>query len=174
MPFDGRKGPKRVSAGLLMFRAGAEDLEVFLVHPGGPYFRNRDDGFWSVPKGLIDPGEEPLLAARREFREETGQRVRSCASRLDFLELEWIVQRGGKRVMAWAFEGDWPEGVEIESNTFPLEWPPRSGRFVDVPEIDRAEFFDLERARAKINPAQEPFLDRLVRRLDRAAGGETD
>ncbi len=148
-----------------MYRRGDAGLEVFLVHPGGPYFARRDDGFWSVPKGLIDPGEDPLEAARREFREETGQRVRSCAVELEFLELQAIVQRGGKRVVAWAFEGDWPEDVELESNTFPLEWPPRSGRFVEIPEIDRAEFFDLEGARRKINPAQEPFLDRLLEHL---------
>ncbi len=161
----GRPGPKRTSAGLLLFRRPAEALEVFLVHPGGPFFVHRDDGFWSVPKGLIDPGEDALAAARREFREETGQRVRSCAPAPEFLELEWIVQRGGKRVVAWAFEGDWPRGAELESNTFPLEWPRGSGRYVDTPEIDRAEFFDLATARRKINPAQEAFLDRLLDRI---------
>ena len=156
-----------MSAGLLLFRRSGRVLEVFLVHPGGPFFVHRDDGFWGVPKGLIDPGEEPLETARREFHEETGQPVECCAPEPDFLGLDSVVQRGGKRVVAWAFEGDWPVGAELESNTFPLEWPRGSGHFEEIPEVDRAEFFDLETARRKINPRQEPFLDRLLRHLER-------
>lgn len=155
---------KRQSAGLLMFRrAGA--LEVFLVHPGGPFFRDRDDGWWSVPKGLFEEGEEPEETAFREFEEETGQSVVECGFEGELIDLGWIVQKGGKRVHAWAFEGDWPEGAVLESNTFPLEWPPRSGRYVDVPEVDRAEFFSLEDGVRKINPAQAALLERLAEHL---------
>lgn len=150
----------------MMFRRSGDGLEVFLVHPGGPFFAGRDEGFWGVPKGLIDPDEEALETARREFHEETGQRVESCAPAPEFLGLDWIVQRGGKRVVAWAFEGDWPAGAELRSNTFPLEWPRDSRRVVEIPEIDRGEFFDLPSARRKINPAQEPFLDRLLKLLE--------
>ena len=118
-----------------------------------------------MPKGLIDPGESELATARREFAEETGQRVRDCAVGDQLLELGTIVQRGGKVVVAWAFEGDWPEGAELQSNTFELEWPRGSGRLIEVPEVDRGEFFSLPAARRKINPAQSPFLDRLLERL---------
>ncbi len=148
-----------------MFRRRELGLEVFLVHPGGPFFAHRDEGSWSVPKGLVDPGETALETARREFAEETGQRVRDLAAALDFLELGAIVQRGGKRVVAWAFEGDWPAGAALRSNTFPLEWPRGSGQFQEIPEVDRGEFFDLAGARRKINPAQKPLLERLLERL---------
>lgn len=149
-----------------MFRRREDRLEVFLGHPGGPYFARKDEGVWTVPKGLVDPGEEPLQAACREFQEETGRAVSSCAPEPEFLELGSVVQRGGKRVIAWAFEGDWPQGRTIECNTITLEWPPRSGRTVEIPEIDRAEFFEIDTARAKINPAQVRFLDRLAERLE--------
>ena len=148
-----------------MFDRGGEELRVFLVHPGGPFFASRDAGSWTVPKGLIDPGEERLDTARREFHEETGQTVEVCAQSLEFLELGSIVQRGGKRVHAWAFEGCWPNGVEVDSNTFQLEWPRGSGRLIEVPEVDRGELFSIAEARGKINPAQEPFLDRLLKAL---------
>ena len=145
-----------------MYRRGAEGVEVFLVHPAGPFFANRDEGVWGIPKGLVDEAERRLDTARREFAEETGQSVEACASRPEFLDLGWIVQRGGKTVFAWAFEGDWPPGAELVSNTFPLEWPPRSGRVQHVPEIDQGEFFPHPAARRKINPAQEPLIDRLL------------
>ncbi len=148
-----------------MYRRGREGLEVFLVHPGGPFFARRDEGVWSVPKGLFEEGEEPLATAQREFEEETGRSVAECALSGDFVRLGSVVQRGGKTVHAWAFEGAWPEGLAPRSNSFKLEWPPGSGRIRRIPEIDRAEFFTIEAARSKINPAQESFLDRLLERI---------
>jgi predicted NUDIX family NTP pyrophosphohydrolase len=153
---------KRPSAGLLMYRRQPNRLlEVLLAHPGGPLFARKDEGAWSVPKGEIEAGENPHACALREFEEETG--LRPMATR--FLELGSIVQRSGKHVQAWGFEGDWPGGPP-KCNTFELEWPPHSGRFEEFPEIDRVEFFTLERARIKINPAQVAFLDRLEALLD--------
>lgn len=150
------------SAGLLMYRRGSRGLEVFLVHPGGPFYARKDAAAWSLPKGEYGEDEEPLAVARREFAEETGQSPEQCGASGEFLPLGSIRQPGGKTVHAWAFEGDWPQGAVFESNTFPLEWPPRSGRRQEFPEMDRGEFFDLEAARRKIRPAQEPFLERLL------------
>lgn len=147
-------------------------MELFLVHPGGPFFAHRDEASWTVPKGLIDAGESELDTARREFAEETGQRVEACAVNDRLVELGEIVQRGGKVVVAWAFEGEWPPGVELQSNTFALEWPRGSRRYIEVPEVDRGEFFSLAAARRRINPAQRPFLDRLLRWL--GAGRSAD
>jgi predicted NUDIX family NTP pyrophosphohydrolase len=150
----------RVSAGLLMFRrSNSSGLEVYLVHPGGPFFKNKDDGVWTVPKGEIPAGEEPLAAALREFEEETGLRIDESSK---FYDLGLIRQKGGKTVAAWAVEGDCPADHCFKSNTFKIEWPPRSGKFQDFPEIDRAEFFAVNLARRKINPAQIDFLDRLA------------
>ena len=146
----------KVSAGLLMYRRREGDLEVLLVHPGGPLFVNRDDGFWSIPKGEVDADEDLLAAACREFTEETGLEPTG-----PFLPLGQIKQRGGKLVHAWAFEGDC-DPASIRSNTFEMEWPPRSGRRQTFSEIDRAAFFDLDAARHKINPAQTTFLDTLA------------
>jgi predicted NUDIX family NTP pyrophosphohydrolase len=147
----------KVSAGLLMFHRGAGGLRVLLVHPGGPFFRNKDAGSWGIPKGEPDPGEDLRLAAAREFAEETGLPVRE-----PLLPLGEIRQKGGKTVHAWAFAGDdLPPGFVPASNTFLLEWPPRSGRQQAFPEIDRGELFDLAQARLKITPAQAAFLDRL-------------
>lgn len=158
---------KKESAGLLMYRRTAGGVEVFLVHPGGPYFARKDGGAWSVPKGEIDDDEEPALeVARREFQEETGQTVEACGARGDVLPLGSVRQANGKTVYAWAFEGDWPEGAVFESNTFELEWPPRSGRRQPFPEVDRGEFFPLEEARKRINPAQVDFLDRMLKEID--------
>jgi predicted NUDIX family NTP pyrophosphohydrolase len=145
-----------------MYRRKKETIEVFLVHPGGPFFARRDDGYWGIPKGLIEDGEELLEVGEREFAEETGRTVRACRTSFGMLALGTVVQRGGKQVHAWAFEGDWPEGVPISSNTFQLEWPRASGRFIEIPEVDQGEFFPLDRARTKINEAQEVFLDRLL------------
>lgn len=159
------------SAGLLMYRVGDRGVEVFLVHPGGPFFARRDAGVWSIPKGLFDDGEEPLEAACREFAEETGREVEDCRSRGVFLDLGSVVQRGGKQVTAWAFEGDWPEGEALRSNTFALEWPPGSGRQQRFPEVDGGRFFAIAEARERINPAQSDLLDRLLDRLERPGVG---
>jgi predicted NUDIX family NTP pyrophosphohydrolase len=149
--------PQR-SAGILLYRRrDGGSLEVLLVHPGGPFFARRDDGAWSIPKGLYEDGEEPLAAARREFAEELGSPCPDGPA----LELGEVRQRNGKRVTAWAVEGDLdPEA--ITSNTFEIEWPPRSGRTREFPEVDRAAWFDLGTAREKILAAQAAFLDRLA------------
>jgi predicted NUDIX family NTP pyrophosphohydrolase len=148
--------PER-SAGILLFRHAGDDLEVLLVHPGGPYFARRDAGAWSIPKGLYEPGEEPLACARREFAEELGT---PCPDG-PVLELGEIRQRNGKRVTAWAVEGDLDAGA-ISSNTFTLQWPPRSGRIREFPEVDRAGWFGVEAAREKLIAAQVPLLERLA------------
>ncbi|WP_426294712.1 NUDIX domain-containing protein [Dyadobacter endophyticus] len=142
------------SAGILMFRR-KERLEVLLVHPGGPFFVRKDLGAWSIPKGEYDDSEDPLTAARREFAEETGQAVEG-----DFLPLTAIKQKGGKEVLAWAVEGD-IDAAKVSSNTFELEWPPRTGKMQKFPEIDRAEWFDLDTARTKINERQVSLLDEV-------------
>lgn len=151
--------PKRsnVSAGLLMFRRGAHGIQVLLVHPGGPFFRSKDAGAWTIPKGEAAAGEDLLSRAQIEFAEEIGV----CAEG-DWLELGSIKQKGGKTVYAWAFEGDLPGDFQLRSSTFAVEWPPRSGRMSDFPEIDRAEFFSIEEAHTKINAAQRAFLERLA------------
>lgn len=146
-----------LSAGLLMFRRKRNGLEVLLVHPGGPFFRNKDDGVWTIPKGEAAPGEDLLTRARIEFEEELG----IAAVSETWLELGSIKQKGGKVVHAWAFEGDLPNDFVAKSNVFTIEWPPRSGRMNEFPEVDRAEFFAEEIARVKINPAQVTFIDRL-------------
>jgi predicted NUDIX family NTP pyrophosphohydrolase len=146
------------SAGILLHREQAGALEVLLVHPGGPAWARRDAGAWSIPKGEYDTGEEPLAAARREFEEELG----SPAPEGDPEDLGEIRQKSGKLVRAWALAGDM-DASTVVSNTFELEWPPRSGRRIEIPEVDRAEWFGLEVAREKINPAQIPLLKRLER-----------
>jgi predicted NUDIX family NTP pyrophosphohydrolase len=149
--------PKRpnVSAGLLLFRRAAAGLEVFLAHPGGPFWAAREAGAWTIPKGTLNPSEDPLAAACREFEEETGIRPRG-----PFLPLGSVRQRAGKLVHAWAWEGD-ADAAGVTSNTMQVEWPRRSGRFITVPEIDRCGWFDPATARAKVNPAQAEFIDRL-------------
>ena len=157
----------RRSAGLLLFRRTASGAaEVLLAHPGGPLFAKKDLGDWSVPKGEIEPGEAPWDVARREFEEETGHPAPTTATD-DAIHLGEIRQKGGKLVVAWAIEGDL-DPAAAHSNTFELEWPPRSGRVAQFPEIDRAEWFGLDAARAKLNPAQAELVDRLAARL----GGE--
>jgi predicted NUDIX family NTP pyrophosphohydrolase len=148
------------SAGMLMYRRAAHGLEVLLAHPGGPYFTKKDAGGWTIPKGEPESGEPLEAAAAREFSEETGLPVIG-----ERLPLGDIRQKGGKTVHAWAFAGDVPPGFVPTSNLFEMEWPPRSGRRQQFPEIDRAEMFPLEVAREKINPAQAAFLDRLVELL---------
>jgi predicted NUDIX family NTP pyrophosphohydrolase len=145
------------SAGLLLFRRRGHALDVLLVHPGGPIWAKRDAGAWSIPKGEPDADEEPLAAARREFAEELGTPVDG-----HFIPLTPVRQPGGKTVYAFALEADFDIGT-IVSNTFTMEWPPRSGRQQSFPEIDRAEWFALDIARQKILPGQAPLLDELTR-----------
>ena len=151
------------SAGLLMFRKSGQELEVLLVHPGGPYFRNKDAGSWTIPKGEAGEGEDFLTRAQTEFEEELGMAPPATAP---WIELGSVQQKGGKTVHAWAFEGDCPAGFVAASNSFEIEWPPRSGRMQTFPEIDRAEFFPIDEAKAKINEAQITFLDRLVEAIE--------
>jgi predicted NUDIX family NTP pyrophosphohydrolase len=150
--------PKR-SAGLLLYRRSGAELSVLLVHPGGPFWARKDLGAWSIPKGELAPGEDPLAAARREFAEETGARPDG-----EFLPLGEIVQAGGKQVSAWAVEGDF-DPATLVSNTVEIAWPPRSGRKLQFPEVDRAAWFAPGEARRRIIPGQRPFVDRLVRLL---------
>ena len=151
----------RVSAGLLMYRLRNGIVEVFLAHPGGPYFTRRDEGYWTIPKGEIESGENLLAAARREFEEETGIRPRG-----EFLHLGTIKQKGGKIVHGWAFQGNWDESQPIKSNLCSIQWPPSSGQFLDFPEVDRAEFFDIPEAERKIKETQQLFLHRLISALE--------
>jgi predicted NUDIX family NTP pyrophosphohydrolase len=144
------------SAGVLLFRRH-DALEVLLVHPGGPFWRNKDQGAWSIPKGECEPGEDPRLRALIEFAEETGTALDPST---ELRELGTVKQRGGKTVVAFAAEGDL-DAAAITSNAFELEWPPRSGRMQTFPEVDRAAWFGLDEARRKINPAQAELLDRL-------------
>lgn len=146
----------KTSAGLLMYRRRNDGIEVLLVHPGGPFFRNKDEGAWTIPKGEVEPNEDFLATAKREFAEETG-----LTPAAPFTPLSPIKQKGGKTVLAWAFEGDC-DPAKIKSNQFEMEWPPRSGNRMTFPEIDRAEFFDLVTAKTKINPAQAALIDELA------------
>ena len=145
----------RLSAGLLLYRRRRGVLEVFLVHPGGPFWAGKEAGAWSIPKGEFSPGEEPLAAARREFGEETGFTAAG-----EFLPLNPLKQPSGKIIQAWAVAGDCDPGA-IRSNTFTLEWPPRSGRRQEFPEVDRAAWFTLAGAREKISQGQAGFLEEL-------------
>src|SRR5690242_1477169 len=149
------------SAGLVMYRLRKGGLEVLLVHLGGPFWARKDAGAWFVPKGEIDPEEEPFAAAKREFEEETGVRPTG-----KFLPLGDVKHKSGKTVSAWAFEGDC-EPAAIRSNTFSMEWPPKSGKQQEFPEVDRAAFFTVEQAREKIHPAEFEFIRRLGELLSR-------
>jgi predicted NUDIX family NTP pyrophosphohydrolase len=151
------------SAGILLYRRRGGGVEVLLVHPGGPFWARRDAGAWSIPKGEHGSGEDPLAAARREFAEELGV----APPEGPVVDLGEVRQKAGKRVHAWAAAGELDAGA-IVSNTFELEWPPRSGRVVQAPEVDRAEWFALSAAREKINPAQAELLDRLAGALEAA------
>lgn len=153
---------QKESAGLLLFRRGRLQVEVLLAHPGGPYWATRHDGAWTIPKGGIHPGEDALTTAIREFTEETG-----FTPSPPFIPLGRITQRSGKIVHAWAFEGDC-NPLDLTSARTTTEWPPRSGQFVDIPEIDRAAFFSLDDARRVINVAQAELLDRLTQTLGKS------
>ena len=149
--------PKR-SAGILLFRRAGGEIEVLLAHPGGPFWKNKDDGAWSIPKGEYSDDEDPLAAAKREFAEETGLTPSG-----DFIPLGEVRQPGGKVVTAWALEGDFDTKL-VRSNTFSMVWPPHSGKSQEFPEIDRAEWFRLDVARRKILKGQAELLDRLAAR----------
>ncbi|MBD0294257.1 MAG: NUDIX domain-containing protein [Flavisolibacter sp.] len=149
----------RKSAGILMYRQSNNYVEVFLVHPGGPFWKGKEIGAWSVPKGEFVEGEDPLSAAKREFEEETGTAIEG-----DFMELKTIQQKGGKLVYAWAVEGD-IDADNIKSNTFKQEWPYKSGKWQTFPEVDKAAWFGVEEAKKKINPAQAALIDDLIERL---------
>lgn len=149
----------KLSAGILLYRLSNGYVEFLLVHPGGPFWKNKDLGAWSIPKGEFLPGEDALKTAKREFKEELGTAVKG-----GFIELLPARQAGGKLVYAFAVEGDL-DVKSFKSNTFRMEWPPKSGKFADVPEVDRAEWFDAGAARAKINPAQSSFIDQVLDRI---------
>jgi predicted NUDIX family NTP pyrophosphohydrolase len=156
------KGGPRRSAGILLWRRSADgSLEVLLGHPGGPYFAKKDADVWSILKGEYDSDEEPFDVAKREFFEESGHYAPDGPA----LALGEIRQKGGKLVVAWALEGDL-DPASASSNMFPMEWPPRSGRTIQVPEIDRVAWFDVESAREKLKAAQHPLLDRLVHTVE--------
>ena len=154
------------SSGILLYRGDGDDTEFLLVHPGGPYWARRDEGAWSIPKGGIEEDEDSREAALRELAEELG----GAAPELDpaeLIELGSVRQRAGKIVDAWGAEADF-DPAALDSNTFEMEWPPRSGREAEFPEVDRAEWFDLDGARRKLLPAQGEFLDRLLDHLGRS------
>ena len=151
---------KKNSAGILLHRLRGSRIEVFLVHPGGPFWAKKDAGAWSIPKGEFEAGQDPLEAAKREFKEETGFAVEG-----NFIELTPVTQPGRKVVYAWAVMGDC-EAESIKSNTFSLEWPPRSGKRKEFPEVDRAGWFTPEVAREKISKGQLNFLEELKRKIE--------
>lgn len=148
------------SAGVLVFRRREGALEVLLVHPGGPFWKHKDAGAWTIPKGLVEPGEDPRACALRELREETGLDYAG-----ELVELGAITQKGGKRVTAWAAAWEF-DPASLVSSTFEMEWPPKSGKRATFSEVDRAEWFSVDHAREKINPAQAPLLDTLAVLLD--------
>ncbi len=148
------------SAGLIMYIYKNSNLKIFLVHPGGPYFEKKDDGSWSIPKGLIEDNEEKLATAIREFEEETGLKPSG-----DFITLGEITMKSGKVIYAWAFEGKEDGEFLYKSNLFEMEWPPKSGKREKFPEADKFEFFSIDEAKKKINSSQIPLIDNLVHRL---------
>lgn len=147
---------RHISAGLLMF-CRKNGYRIFLVHPGGPFFSNKDEGFWGIPKGLIEENENHLDAAIREFEEETGLKPHA-----PYYDLGTVVQKNGKTVYAWAFECEDDTQFDIICNTCTVEWPPKSGRIITIPEVDKGEFFTVDQAMVKINNAQKEFINRLL------------
>ncbi len=148
------------SAGILLYRIKNSGFEVFLVHPGGPFWAKKDMNAWTVPKGEFTDEEDPLVAAKREFEEETGKSVKG-----DFLELKPVIQKGGKQVFCYACKGDIDPGA-IKSNTFEMEWPPRSGKMQSFPEIDRGQWFDSAEAKIRIIESQSAFVDELEKLIE--------
>ena len=149
----------RTSAGIVLYRRINKKIEIFLVHPGGPFWKGKDMGAWSIPKGEFTEDEDPLTVAKREFNEETGQTVDG-----NFEQLTPVKQKGGKIVHAWAVEGD-ADSDNIVSNTFQQEWPYKSGKWITIPEVDKAAWFSAEEAKEKINPAQTAFIEELLERI---------
>lgn len=147
---------QKKSAGILLYRYNKKEPEFFLVHPGGPFWKNKDAGAWSIPKGEFGDDEDGLTAAKREFKEETSHAVKG-----DFIELTPVTQKAGKAIYAWAVEGD-IDATDIQSNTFEMEWPPRSGKKQAFPEVDKGAWFNVEQAREKINPKQAALIDELI------------
>ncbi len=156
----------KTSAGILLYRYEREELQVFLVHPGGPFWARKDAGAWSIPKGEFAPGDDPLSAALREWEEETGTAL--TAGKTSFFPLPPVKQKAGKIVQAWALEGD-IDAARVHSNTIEIEWPPRSGRKKTIPEVDKAAWFTIPEARGKILESQRPLIDALLRRLQTGA-----
>jgi predicted NUDIX family NTP pyrophosphohydrolase len=148
----------RKSAGILVYRKKKSSVEFFLVHPGGPFWKNKDIGAWSIPKGEFEDDEEPLKAAVREFEEETGVLMEG-----NFIELKPVKQKSGKTVYAWGVEGDVDESV-IKSNTFQFEWPPKTGKYIEIPEVDKGGWFSFEEAKEKLIPGQVALLEELERK----------
>src|SRR5262245_45648564 len=148
---------KKLSAGVLLYRKRGGEIEVFLVHPGGPFWAKKDDGAWSIPKGEYSEGEDPLIIAKREFHEETGSHLSG-----EFLPLTPLKQPSGKVITAWAVGGDL-DPASLSSNTFSMEWPPKSGKQQEFPEVDRGMWCDLATARIKLLPGQRAFLDQLLK-----------
>jgi predicted NUDIX family NTP pyrophosphohydrolase len=151
----------KTSAGILLYRGEGDSLELLLVHPGGPFWARKDEGAWSIPKGEVEAGEESPACALRELEEELGSSLGLTAEHLS--ALGEVRLKSGKRIQGWAAEGEF-DPAALRSNTFAMEWPPRSGKEREFPEVDRAEWFSPERAREKINPAQVAFIDRLLER----------
>lgn len=150
----------KLSAGILLYRIQNKKPEVFLCHPGGPFYKKKDNGVWSIPKGEFDNAEEPMAAAKREFEEETGQKIDG-----QFIPLKPVRYKDGRKIVyAWAVEGE-INIDKIQSNLFPLEWPPKSGKYIDVPEVDKGEWFDVESARQKIHPALTSLLDDFMQNV---------
>jgi predicted NUDIX family NTP pyrophosphohydrolase len=149
-----------ISAGLMMYTFKDKKLEVFLVHPGGPFFVKKDEGYWGIPKGLVEKGEDLFETAKREFEEETG-----IIPEGKFIPLGFVTQKSGKKVYGWAYEVPNHMPVEITCNTFEMEWPPHSGKKQNFPEVDRGEFFNIQNAMKKINASQIEFINRLKEHL---------
>lgn len=149
----------KTSAGLLMYRIKDGKLQIFLVHPGGPFWKDKDDGAWSIPKGEVNEGEDLLKTAKREFEKETGIKPEG-----EFISLGKIKQKAGKVIHAWVFEGQWG-GFLMKQSTIKIEWPPKSDKKIEIPEVDRLEFFNVENAKKKINPAQIELIERLEKYL---------